>query len=161
MMRLFSGGCPRDSRLKFIWSQFWAKGQKIKRVACWIKCLNYSISRESLVLSLTSILDRYSGWKGMFSEDLLNNSSVKGLLLYFKFPYFSFSSPEPPGPLNRWSLGTRTRGLWRHRIRKSEILGLLMASICSSRSVNVSKFRCCKPHNPPLETLTLREELMN
>ena len=44
-------------------------------------------------------------------------------------------------------LGTRTRGPWRHRIRKSEILGLLMASICSSRSVNVSKFRCCKPFN--------------
>ena len=33
--------------------------------------------------------------------------------------------------------------LWRHRIRKFEILGLLMASICASRSVNVSKGGLC------------------
>ena len=47
---------------------------------------------------------------------------------------FLFSSPEPQ----------RTRGLWLHRIIKSEILGLLMASICSSRSVNnVSKGGLC------------------
>ena len=32
---------------------------------------------------------------------------------------WSFSSPEPLGPLNRRRLSTRAEGLWGHRIRKS------------------------------------------
>ena len=46
-------------------------------------------------------------------------------------------------------------------LEKFEILGLLMASICSSRSVYVSKCRCCKPFNTQSSfrnQLTLREE---
>ena len=46
-----------------------------------VTCVRYGTS-ENLNLIIIYVffcfLARYSGWKGMFSEDLLNNPSVKG-----------------------------------------------------------------------------------
>ena len=45
-----------------------------------------------------------------------NNQEILLDLADFTLQEQPFSSPEPPGPLSRWRLGTRTKWLWGHRI---------------------------------------------
>ena len=58
-----------------------------------------------------------------------------------------------------WARGLQGSSLWRHKIRKSEILGLLMASTCSSRSVNVSKGGLSGAPNEPNQPKAVERDL--